>query len=54
MTMTMTLPLALMAACGVFLTVDALRPRRPRVKLLAEDTRPALQRWQDTLFTPAA
>ena len=54
MTMTMTLPLALLAAFGTFLAVDALRPRRPRVKLLAEDNRPALQRWQDTLFTPAA
>lgn len=50
----MTLPLALIAAFGVFMFVDALRPRAPRVKLTAPDDRSMTQRLLDTLFAPAA
>ena len=46
--------LAFLAAIGVFMVVDALGPRRPRVSLGAADERPATQRLLDTLFGPAA
>jgi Flp pilus assembly protein TadB len=45
---------ALFAAIGVFLVVEALGPRRMRVRLLDEDTRPFAQRMMDTFFAPAA
>jgi Flp pilus assembly protein TadB len=46
--------LALAAAFGVFLTVEALGPRRMRVRLIEEDRRPFAQRVVDTFFAPAA
>src|SRR5512143_491056 len=52
--MTMTLPFAFIAAFGVFMFVDALRPRAPRITLTAPDERPMTQRLLDTLFVPAA
>lgn len=45
---------ALMASIGVFMLVDALGPRRVRVRLIEADTRPLLQRLIDSLFAPAA
>jgi pilus assembly protein TadC len=50
----MTIPFALIAAFGAFLFVDALRPRRVRVKLTEADNRPAMQRLIESLFAPAA
>ncbi len=50
----MLIPFALLAGLGVFLFVDALGPRRVRVRLIEADTRPLLQRLIDTLFAPAA
>ncbi len=50
----MTIPFALIAALGVFLLVDALRPRRVRIKLTEADRRPAMQRLIESLFAPAA
>ncbi|HKZ86620.1 MAG TPA: type II secretion system F family protein [Anaerolineae bacterium] len=50
----MTIPFAFLAAFGVFLFVDALRPRRVRVKLTEADNRPAMQRLIESLFAPAA
>ena len=52
--MTLTLPFALMASLGMFLFVDALRPRRTRVQLNAPDERPLMQRLLAALFAPAA
>lgn len=46
--------MALVAAVGVFLFVDALFPRRARVRLTAPDTRPLGQRLMDAFFAPAA
>ncbi len=45
---------ALVAAFGVFLVVEALGPRRMRVRLTEEDQRPLAQRMVDTFFAPAA
>lgn len=45
---------AVLAAVGVFLFVDALFPRRARVRLAEADTRPAGQRLMDAFFAPAA
>ena len=50
----MTIPFAMLTALGLWLLVDGLRPRPPRITLLADDTRPFSQRLLDTLFTPAA
>jgi hypothetical protein len=50
----MTIPFAFIAAFGVFMFVDALRPRAPRITLMAPDERPVTQRLLDTLFVPAA
>ncbi|MDR7427991.1 MAG: type II secretion system F family protein [Armatimonadota bacterium] len=50
----MTEVLAVMAAVGVFLVVDALAPRRPRVRLTAPDPRPLGQRLMEAFFAPAA
>ena len=52
--MTLTLPFALLAGLGMFLFVDALRPRRTRVQLNAPDERPLMQRLLAALFAPAA
>ncbi len=49
-----TLPLAVIAAFGVFMFFDALHPRAPRIQLTAPDERPLTQRLLDTFFTPAA
>ena len=46
--------LALVAGIGVFLVVEAMGPRRVRVRLMDEDTRPFTQRMMDTFFAPAA
>jgi pilus assembly protein TadC len=54
MTANLTLPFALMAGFGVFLFVDALRPRRIRVQLNAPDERPLMHRLLATFFVPAA
>jgi pilus assembly protein TadC len=50
----MTLPFAFMAAFGVFLFYDAIRPRPLRVRLTESDRRPLTQRLIDSLFAPAA
>jgi hypothetical protein len=54
MTLTLTPFFALLASCGVFLFVDALRPRRTRVQLNAPDERPLMPRLLDAFFAPAA
>jgi len=51
--MGMTLILGLLAGGGVFMFVDALRPRPPRIRLEAPDERPFLARLMETLFVPA-
>ena len=48
------MPFAFIAACGVFMFVDALRPRAPRIRLIDADERPMTQRLLATLFVPAA
>lgn len=50
----MTLILAVVAAVGVFLFIDALRPAAPRVYLTERDGRPLSQRAISALFAPAA
>ncbi len=45
---------AILAALGVFLVVEALGPRRVRVRLTEADQRPLTQRMIDALFAPAA
>lgn len=50
----MTLPLAFLTALGLFVFIDGLRPRAPRITLTAPDTRPFTSRLLDTLFLPAA
>lgn len=46
--------LGIVAAVGVFMFVDALFPRRTRVRLTAPDRRPLVQRLMDAFFVPAA
>lgn len=50
----MSIPFAVLTALGLWLMVDGLRPRPPRITLTAPDTRPFSQRLLDTLFAPAA
>lgn len=50
----LVLLLALLTAGGVLLGTEALIPRPPRQRLLAEDRRPLLTRLLEALFTPAA
>ncbi len=50
----MTAILALIAGAGMFLFVDALFPRRVRIRLSAPDERPLGQRLMDAFFLPAA
>lgn len=50
----MTLPFAFLTALGLFVFIDGLRPRAPRITLTAPDTRPFTLRLLDTLFLPAA
>jgi Flp pilus assembly protein TadB len=45
---------AVLAALGVFLLVEALGPRRVRVRLSDPDRRPFAQRMVDAFFAPAA
>jgi len=45
---------AFVAAAGVFMFVEALGPRRVRVRLTETDQRPFAQRIVDTLFTPVS
>ncbi len=45
---------AFVVALGVFLAVEAVGPRRIRVRLTEQDQRPLAQRLVDTLFAPAA
>lgn len=51
---TLSLVLAFSAGLGVFMVVQSLGARRPRVRLLAEDERPFLQRAVETFLSPAA
>jgi len=45
---------AFVAAAGVFMLVEALGPRRVRVRLTEADQRPFAQRMVATLFTPVS
>jgi len=44
--------ISVIAGVGVFLIVEALRPRHVRVRLTDEDQRPLLERLVDTMFAP--
>ena len=43
-----------LAALGVYLVIDGLRPRRLRLRLTAPDERPASQRIMAAFFAPVS
>jgi pilus assembly protein TadC len=50
----MNLLFAFLSFLGVLLTIDALRPRPPRVRLTKPESGPLLNRLLDAFFAPAA